>query len=282
MPDIGITQRTGRIAVSTITFRFRPFEEALALIASLGAEEIDLGALPGVCDHVPVPFTGDPAAVAAQVAGHGLRATGLNADVGALNDPALSDEAIRATAAPLIALSVATGADLILPAGGQSHEPFVSEDADHALIVARLRMLSELAAQSGVRLLVEVLHHRRFAWTAKRADRILDELDDDVIGLLLDTSHVVASDEDVVAWAAKHAARVRRVHLRDAVPGNLNLGLGRGAVDFRGVFTALEAGGYSGAYVLELETHDVEEDEREADAARSIVFSDEILAGVRS
>ena len=44
----------------------------------------------------------------------------------------------------------------------------------------------------------------------------------------------------------------------------------------------LEAGGYSGAYVLELETHDVEEDEREADAARSIVFSDEILAGVRS
>ncbi len=282
MADTGIRQKTGRIAVSTITFRFRPFDEALALIAELGVEEIDLGALPGVCDHIPVPFTGDPAAVAAQVAGHGLTATGLNADVGALNDPSLADEQLLATAAPLIELAAVTGADLILPAGGQSHDPYVDEDADLALIAARLRMLSEAAAERGVRLLVEVLHHRRFAWTAARADRILAELDDDVIGLLLDTSHVVASDEDVVAWATKHAARVRRVHLRDAVPGNLNLGLGRGAVDFRGVFAALEAGGYRGVYVLELETHDVEEHEREADARRSVIFSDELLAEVLS
>ena len=51
-----------RVGVSTITFRFRPLEEALTLIEGLGATEVDMGAIPAVTDHVPVPFTGDTAA----------------------------------------------------------------------------------------------------------------------------------------------------------------------------------------------------------------------------
>ena len=42
-----------RLGCSTISFRHQPLPEALATIAGLGFAEIDLGALPGVCDHVP-------------------------------------------------------------------------------------------------------------------------------------------------------------------------------------------------------------------------------------
>ena len=50
-----------RLGCSTISFRHQPLPQALATIAGLGFAEIDLGALPGVCDHVP--YVLDDAAV---------------------------------------------------------------------------------------------------------------------------------------------------------------------------------------------------------------------------
>ena len=268
-----------RVGISTITFRFRPLHEALALIAATGAVEVDLGAIPAVTDHVPVPFTGEAQAYVAALAQHGLRAGAVNADVGPLNDPALDEVALTATARPLVALAAATGGALIVPCGAPSWQAYVDEEADLARTVANLRLISRLCAEQGVRLLVEVLHHRRWVHDVARADRVLDALGPREIGLLLDVSHVVASGEDPVAWARRHAQRVERVHLRDAVPGDLNLGIGRGQVDFRGVLSALETAGFTGTYVLELETHDVAEEEREADAQRSF---DEVVALLHS
>ncbi|WP_432523475.1 sugar phosphate isomerase/epimerase family protein [Kineococcus sp. SYSU DK006] len=264
-----------RVGISTITFRFRPLQEALHLIAATGALEVDLGAIPAVTDHVPVPFTGDPQDHVSALAEHGLRAGAVNSDVGPLNDPALEAATLQATVRPLVALAAATGAALIVPCGGPSWQPHVDEEADLARIVTNLRLISRLCTEQGVRLLVEVLHHRRYVHDVQRADRVLEALGPEEIGLLLDTSHVVASGDDVVAWAVRQAHRVERVHLRDAVPGDLNVGIGRGHVDFRGVLSVLETGGFAGTYVLELETHDIAEEEREADAQRSF---DEVVA----
>ena len=85
---------------------------------------------------------------------------------------------------------------------------------------------------------------------------------------------------DPVAWAKQRADRVERVHLRDAVPGDLNLGMGRGEADFAGTIAAFEAGGFTGTYILELETDDVDEQDREADALRSRAEIVAILDGV--
>jgi sugar phosphate isomerase/epimerase len=264
-----------RIGISTITYRFRPLEEALTLIARSGATDVDLGAIPAVTDHVPVPFTGDPQDYVAALTRHGLTAGAVNSDVGPLNDPELDAATLTATARPLVGLAAATGGALIVPCGGPSWDAYVDEETDLARIVDNLRLLSRLCAEQGVRLLVEVLHHRRFVHSVAQADRVLDTLGHDEIGLLFDVSHIVASQDDPVAWAERRADRVERVHLRDAVAGNLNLGIGRGDADFPGVFRALEAGGFTGTYVLELETHDVEEADREADAQRS---RDEMVA----
>ena len=258
-----------RVGISTITFRFRPLEEALTIIERLGAVEVDLGAIPDVTDHVPVPFTGDPAAYVADLEAHGLRAGAVNADIGHLNDPDLSREALAETDRPLVALATATGGALIVPCGRNSYDSYVDEETDLATIAGNLRFVSELCSDAGVRLLVEVLHHRRYVHSVERAEKVLSLLDTDVFGLLFDVSHIVASSDDPVAWAQQRADRVERVHLRDAVPGNLNLGIGRGETDFVATIGALEAGGFTGTYILELETHDVDEQDREADALRS-------------
>ena len=71
-----------RLGCSTISFRHQPLPEALATIAGLGFTEIDLGALPGVCDHVPCGL--DMAAVedvARTVIASGLRVRSINGDI---------------------------------------------------------------------------------------------------------------------------------------------------------------------------------------------------------
>src|SRR6476659_4140014 len=275
-----------RVGISTITFRFRPLEEALTIIERLGAVEVDLRAIPDVTDHVPVPFTGDLAAYVADLAAPGLRAGAVNADIGHLNDPDLPGEVLAQTVRPLVALAAATGGALIVPCGRNSYDSYVDEETDLATIAGNLRFVSELCSEAGVRLLVEVLHHRRYFHSVERAEKVLGLLGPEVFGLLFDVSHIVASSDDPVAWARQLADRVERVHLRDAVPGDLNLGIGRGETDFAGTSGALEAGGFTGTYILELETHDVDEQDREADALRSreeiVAILDDVTAEVSS
>ncbi|MFC0672744.1 sugar phosphate isomerase/epimerase family protein [Brachybacterium hainanense] len=271
-PSADLLSPAERVGVSTITFRHRSLAEALRLIAEAGASRIDLGAIPAVTDHVPVPFTGDPVAVAAQVSAAGLAADAVNADPGDLNDPDLDEDAFAAVIDGLAALAAACGGALIVPAGRADWEPFSSPEEDLALIVRRLRLAAEVCSHHGTRLLVEVLHHRRYIHTTAAADALLAQLGPEEIGLLLDVSHVVASGEDPAAWAARQASRIERVHLRDAVPGDLNLAIGAGQVDFPAVIQVLERHVPGVRYVLELETRDVQEEDREADLARSLAL----------
>src|SRR4029077_15616799 len=75
-----------RLGCSTIRFRHLVLPEALAVISELGFGEIDLGALPGVCDHVPYVLDRDAVSrVASEVATSGLAVRSVNGDVGDLN-----------------------------------------------------------------------------------------------------------------------------------------------------------------------------------------------------
>ncbi len=48
----------------------------------------------------------------------------------------------------------------------------------------------------------------------------------------MDFSHIVASGGDPVEFVSRFGTRISHVHIRDAVPGNINLSVGNGAVDF--------------------------------------------------
>ena len=70
-----------RVICSSITFRRRPLAEALTLIEEIGFSGFDLGALPGVCDHVPYELT--PSAVEVAAVGRPPSATAsINGDIG--------------------------------------------------------------------------------------------------------------------------------------------------------------------------------------------------------
>ena len=270
-----------RLGCSSISFRHQELGEALRTMKELGFEEIDLGALPGVCNHVPYDLDAAAVeAVSAEVNASGLRVCSVNGDIGDLNAVLDADAqaARRRHLDALLTLTSNIGAKaLVLPCGALNHEPVRSEDEDLDLIAAQLIGAGRRAAEFGVELWTESLHFLRFCWNLDRAAKLADRLAGSGVGIVMDFSHIVAAGEDIQSYLDRHAGRISHVHLRDAVPGNINLSIGNGNADFADGLKRLAADGYTGHFSLELETRDVTNDERPAAAAKAASFITDLI-----
>jgi sugar phosphate isomerase/epimerase len=261
-----------RLGCSTISFRHQALPQALATIAGLGFAEIDLGALPGVCDHVP--YVLDEAAVAdvaATVAASGLRVRSINGDIGDLNAALTSAEqdARARHLDMLVALAAATAARaVVLPCGALDHAPARTLDENLDRVADELVAAAHVAAAGRVELWTESLHLHRLCCDITRAQALTSRFGPEV-GIVMDFSHIVASGADPVDFVGRFGPRIAHVHIRDAVPGNINLSVGNGAVDFARGLKALADAGYHGHFALELETRDITHDERPAAAVRA-------------
>ncbi|KRE56867.1 xylose isomerase [Arthrobacter sp. Soil736] len=270
-----------RLGCSSISFRHQDLSTALRTISGLGFEEIDLGALPGVCDHVPYGLDADAVtAVTAEVAASGLRVRSVNGDIGDLN--AVLDAGQQAARDlhldALLTLTANTGAKaLVLPCGALGHEPVRSVDGDLDEIAAQLTRAGQRAAEFGVELWTESLHFLRFCWNLERAELLAGRLGGSGVGIVMDFSHIVAAGEDPREYIERHQGRIAHVHLRDAVPGNINLSIGNGHADFAAGLRSLAGRGYAGHFSLELETRDVTHDERPAAAAKAASFITDLI-----
>jgi inosose dehydratase len=116
-----------------------------------------------------------------------------------------------------------------------------------------------------------VVHHHAgtFVETPAEIDRLLEQTDADVVGLLLDTGHAVYGGADPLDLVRRHGSRIRYVHLKDAKAEELAhvrasdvsmeeawrrgvfCPLGAGVVDFPRVVEALRSIGYSGWLIVE-------------------------------
>ena len=265
-----------RLGCSSISFRHQDLPTALATMSGLGFQEIDLGALPGVCDHVPFVLDDDAVAtVAEQVATSGLRVRSVNGDVGDLNLPL--DPAGRAARQEhldrLLDLTEAVGAQaLVLPCGALDHKPVRTLEQDLDLVAAELAASAETASGRGLELWTESLHVLRLSWNLDRALALAKRLDGTKVRHVLDASHAVASGGDFDEAARALGDRIAHVHLRDAVEGDIHRSIGAGEVDFAGGLAALRDLGFAGHFTLELETRDLEHSERPAAAARAADF----------
>ena len=276
-----------RLGCSSISFRHQDLATALHTMRGLGFEEIDLGALPGVCDHVPYVLDAEAVeAVAAVVNISGLRVRSVNGDIGDLNAEldAGAQEARERHLEMLLTLAAKTGARaLVLPCGAIDHEPLRSLDEDIDLVAAQLIQAAGRAAEFGVELWTESLHYYRLCWNTERAQLLADRLAGSDVGIVMDFSHIVASGGDPVDFVDRFADRVKHVHLRDAVaatddePGNINLSIGNGEADFAAGLAALRSVGYTGHFSLELETRDVTHDERPAAAAKAASYISDLI-----
>ena len=271
-----------RLGCSSISFRHQDLSTALRTMTDLGFEEIDLGALPGVCDHVPYEL--DLAAVAyvaAELAASGLRVRSVNGDIGDLNAVLDADgkAARERHLTALLTLTADTGAKaLVLPCGALSHEPVRSLGEDLNAIAAGLIHAGQRAAGFGVEVWTESLHFLRFCWNLERAELLARRLAGSGVGIVMDFSHIVAAGEEPLEYLRRHAGRISHVHLRDAVPGNINLSIGNGHADFAAGLRGLAEQGYTGHFSLELETRDVTHEERPAAAAKAASFITDLLS----
>ena len=270
-----------RLGCSSISFRHQDLPTALRTIAGLGFAEIDLGALPGVCNHVPYELDAAAvSAVAGDVAASGLRVRSVNGDIGDLNavlDAGRQAERDRHLDA-LLTLTAKTGAKaLVLPCGALSHEPVKSLEEDLDIVAAQLVGAQRRAAEFGVELWTESLHFLRFCWNLERAELLAQRLAGSGVGIVMDFSHIVAAGEDPLEFLARHEGRIAHVHLRDAVPGNINLSIGKGQAEFAGGLRGLAGQGYTGHFSLELETRDITHDERPAAAAKAASFITDLI-----
>src|SRR5262245_3895599 len=262
-----------RIGCSTISFRHLPLDRALGWIKELGFAEIDLGALPGVCDHVPYAIDRDAVdAVTATVGASGLLVRSINGDIGDLNRPL--DTAGRAARdghlEMLLAPTAATGAQaLVLPCGALDHQPLTSLAGDLDLVVHELTRVAERAADHGVEVWTESLHFHRLCSNIERARQLTDRLAGTPVRIVMDFSHIVASGGDPEDFVGRFGDRIAHVHIRDAVPGNINLSVGRGSVDFARGLKTLADKGYAGHFALELETRDITDHQRPAATAHA-------------
>jgi sugar phosphate isomerase/epimerase len=254
-----------RLGCSTISFRHQDLGRALTTIAALGFTEIDLGALPGVCDHVPFVLDATTVeSVAATIAASGLRVRSINGDVGDMNVPlAVESRAARQVHLDmLVALAASAEARaLVLPCGALDHSPVDTLTADLDRVAAELASAAATAGRAGVELWTESLHLHRLCCDIERAQLLYDRLPD-TVGIVMDFSHIVASGGDPVEFVDRFAPRITHVHVRDAVPGNINLSVGNGQVDFARGLKQLAVAGYTGHFSLELETRDITHEER--------------------
>lgn len=271
-----------RLGCSSISFRHQDLLGALSTIRGIGFEQIDLGALPGVCNHVPYELTADAVTdVIGQVEQSGIDVRSVNGDVGDLN--ALLDADARAARQEhlnrLLSLTAGVGARaLVLPCGAQDHTPVASLDEDLALVAGELTAAARLAQSYGVELWTESLHFFRLSWNIDIASRLHELLAESGVGVVMDFSHIVAAGNDPVDYVERFAPIIRHVHLRDAVPGNIHLSIGNGAADFAGGIAALLNAGYEGNFALELETRDVSHEERPAATAKAGRYISDIIS----
>jgi sugar phosphate isomerase/epimerase len=270
-----------RLGCSSISFRHQELRTALRTMDDLGFDEIDLGALPGVCDHVPYVLDAQAVeSVAAEVSASGLRVRSVNGDIGDLNsvlDGGQRAERQRHLDA-LLTLASGVGAKaLVLPCGALSHEPVRSLDEDLDAVAGELIRAADRAAEFGVELWTESLHYFRFCWNLDRAQQLTDRLAGSGVGIVMDFSHIVASGGDPLEFVERFQGRIAHVHLRDAVPGNINLSIGNGQAEFAAGLRALRRSGYSGHFSLELETRDLSHDERPAAAAKAASFISDLI-----
>jgi sugar phosphate isomerase/epimerase len=260
-----------RLGCSTISFRRWPLPGALAEIKAQGFGETDLGSLPGVCDHVPIPLPADRVdGLAEQIIDSGVTVRLINADVADMDDPDLDAAEMQRRLQTLVELAQAVGTSTImLPCGRQGTEPRTELSRDIARVARSLTAVADFVNAAGLNLLVEAPHSRRLCATVERSEMLYEALGDSPVGAVLDFSHVVASGDDEVDAVRRFDGRIGHVHLRDAVLGDINLSIGRGKVNFPAAIDALTSSGYQGHYSLELETHDIEDADRPTEAGRA-------------
>ncbi|MGC8469108.1 MAG: TIM barrel protein [Acetobacteraceae bacterium] len=245
-----------------------PWRQVLADCAAAGYRGIELG---------PVGFMPeDPAVLAAALAENDLSLIG-GVVFRPFHDPGkwaeVWDGAIRTCKA-----LVAHGArHLVLidsisprraPTAGRPAEAEQMAPGEWAAFVDRIRTVAKLGADHGLTVSIHA-HAAGFIDFEPELERLLDEVDEGLLKICLDTGHHSYAGADPVAFLRRHIGRVSYMHFKDIDPvvraravaeragfyeacgQGIFCNLGKGVVDFAAVRDLLLERGFSGWCTVE-------------------------------
>jgi inosose dehydratase len=234
-------------------------ERVLSDMRALGVKATELG---------PEGFVpGSPAEQKQLLDGYGLRALGefcpliLHQAGRSIEEPVREIlERFKQLGADTMVIAVATGSDTY------DRRPQLSE-GEWRTLTDNLKRAGALASRAGVTACVHP-HMGTLIQTREEVERVLSACD---IPLCLDSGHLTVGGADSVELALTYPHRIAHVHLKDvklelaasvqdasldyseAVRRGLYTTLGDGDVDLAAIVRSLEAHGYSGWYVPELD-----------------------------
>ena len=138
------------------------------------------------------------------------------------------------------------------------------QDEQLRAVAAAFDKVAEFARGFGITMLLEIPHVYSVIPRPAQVYQVLDHLQSDNIGVLVDSSHWGVIGYDIDEFLDRIGDRIRHVHLRDSRGPDtadrrqeLELTPGKGSVDFRAFGAALDRIGYSGGVSLEFEYRDM-------------------------
>jgi sugar phosphate isomerase/epimerase len=149
-----------------------------------------------------------------------------------------------------------------MPFGERNNRP--DQEAQLANAVEAFDRVGEIAAQYGVKMLIEVPHLYTIMPRPEQVAWVLERLSSSNVGVLVDSSHWGIIGYDPTAYFTALGDRLWHVHLRDATGADtadrkqqLEMTPGKGSVDFKRFGQALDQVNYRGDVSLEFEYRDM-------------------------
>lgn len=149
-------------------------------------------------------------------------------------------------------------------------DKYVMNDKEWDMLCTGINKLGKVAKDMGIKL---CFHHHMgtVVQTEAEIDRMMQNTDPELFGLLFDSGHLAYCGEDYMSVLNKYADRIRHVHLKDIRPEvvakvkenhmsflqGVRAGAftvpGDGCIDFAPIFEVLEKTGYEGYVLVEAE-----------------------------
>ena len=122
--------------------------------------------------------------------------------------------------------------------------------------IAGVKALLPLIEDMPVRMALEP-HYRSQYQSAEDYDVIFAAIDHPQVGITVDTGHFHSAGVDIPAFIQKYRDKIFNAHLKDHV-GTESVPIGKGEINLKRIFEALDEIDYQGPIALELEVRDAE------------------------
>ena len=245
------------------------WEKVLSDCAAAGYEGIELGPV----GYMPE----DPAILGAALADHDLELIG-GVVFRAFHDPAQWDDVMDGAMRTCKALTAHGAQHLVLidsisprraPTAGRAHEAERMDAAEWAAFRERIAMVARMGAEEyGLTVAIHA-HAAGFMDFEPELERLLDEVDENILKIAFDTGHHSYAGFDPITFMQRHIGRISYMHFKDidpdvkaaAIAGRVGFydacgqgifcNLGKGDVDFPAVRQVLLDTGFDGWCTVE-------------------------------